>query len=104
METECVLYQNGRRFVSKWEAFCGKTRFVLPPRKYPMIIRDANEIDVSFYLQCLMNIWHMCQFFSAKVRKLEFARISISEILLAINTHQAVVAHSAIFIIHECVP
>ena len=21
METECVLYQNGRRFMAKWEAF-----------------------------------------------------------------------------------
>jgi hypothetical protein len=67
-KTRGVSYGNGRRFVSKWEAFCGKTRFVLPPRKYPMIIRDANEIDVSFYLHCLMNLWHMCQFFSAKIR------------------------------------
>jgi hypothetical protein len=67
-KTRGVSYGNGMRFVSKWEAFCGKTRFVLPPRRYPMIIRDANEIDVSFYLHCLMNLWHMCQFFSAKIR------------------------------------
>ena len=31
-------------------------------------INQLIQIDVSFYLHCTTNLWHMCQFFSAKIR------------------------------------
>ena len=32
------------------------------------VLDVLTQIDVSFYLHCTTNLWHMCQFFSAKIR------------------------------------